>query len=127
MAGPAATFDPDNNEADAEFLRTFRAPPTPRSERPVRRFDDAWAHVPTPALARQLTAALAHRVMPATHACPDAGLAGLSLLEMGRMLLKRRGIPDLTRDRIAALSLRSVQSYLVTDDFVSVLLNLARR
>jgi phage major head subunit gpT-like protein len=127
MAGPAATFDPENNPEDAAYYRDPRNfPPTPRNERTTRRFDDLWAHLSTPALARQMSAALCHRAMPGAHACPDAALAGLSLQQMGRTLLTRRGITHLTPDRIAALSLRSVSSYLVTDDFVSVLLNLAR-
>jgi phage major head subunit gpT-like protein len=125
MAGVA--FDPENNPADAAYYRDARNfPPTPRHERGTRRGTDAWAHLSTAQLAQELTAGLCHRAMPGTHPCRDAGIVGLSLLEMGRTLLRRKGISELNGNRVAMLSLRAAQSYLVTDDFTSVLLNLAR-
>jgi hypothetical protein len=135
MAGHVA-FDPENNPDDAAYYRDSRNfPPTPPAERPTRRrFGDPWADVPTPELGRRMVAGLCARLMPASHPCDETSRAfnGMPIYEMARMLLERRGLTTLSgRGDIAAASLqvtgtRAAHAYLVTDDFVSVLLNLAR-
>jgi len=136
MAGPHVVFDPDNNPKDAAYLRDSRNfPPTPRAERVAERFDNTWSHLSTPELLRRMSDGLCARLMPATHPATDEtrSFAGMSLCAMARLVLERRGRTGITgRGDIAAASLRvhgtrsAPQSYLTTDDFVGVLLNLAR-
>jgi phage major head subunit gpT-like protein len=134
MAGPVA-FDPDNNEADAEFLRTFRPPPTPRAERVPDCLDDPWVGVPTPQLLRRIHDGLCSRLMPDKFRCPENAreFASMSLVDIARAVLRRNGRdPVGGRGDIAARALRiqgtrsAPQAYLTTGDFVDVLLNLAR-
>jgi hypothetical protein len=143
MAGPSVTFDPDHNDADREFLEHFRPPPRPRAERVTRGFDDCWSDIPTPTLMRNMVDGLCARAMPGTHPVTAATRAfvDMSLCEMARIVLARHGRTGFSgRGAIATAALKmrnpealldvntrqGSQSYLVTDDFVSVLLNLAR-
>ncbi len=128
MAEPHAAHDPD----DDDFARTFTAPPTPRAERD---WDRPYADLDTAQLVKAMSAGLTHRVMPGAFPCPPGvarDFASMSLVGCARVLLERRGFTGLSKDAIAARSLRvdgtrsAPEGYLVTDDFVSVLLNLAR-
>jgi hypothetical protein len=118
-----------------EYYRTFRPPPTPRAERVTGRFSDSWSHLSTPDLLRRMSEGLCARLMPASHPATDENrdFCGMSLCSMARLVLERRGRTGITgRGDIAAASLRvtgtrmAPESYLTTDDFVGMLLNLAR-
>ena len=135
MRGSPVAFDPDTNDADREFVEHFRPPATPRSEHSARRLSvDPWRDLSTEEVGRRMVAGLCARLMPDSHPADDRSraFASMPLTEMARMFLKRRGWTHITgRGDIAMASLqvngtRAVSAYLVTDDFVSVLLNLAR-
>jgi hypothetical protein len=134
MAGHVA-FDPDNNDADREYLEHFRPIPTPRTERAAARFDDHWANVPTPQLLRRIHDGLCSRLMPGASPCPQNAVefAGMSLVDIARVVLRRNGRNHVGgRGEIAGRALRlhgtrsAPQGYLTTGDFVDVLLSLAR-
>jgi hypothetical protein len=135
MTGPSVTFDPDRNDADREFLDHWRAPATPRAARRAHRVSDAYAHLATPELMRRVSDGLIARVLPGSHPVTDETrtFAGMSLTELARLVLERRGRTNLVgRDAIARHALHvdgtrmAPTSYLTTDDFVGALLNLAR-
>jgi hypothetical protein len=139
---PAASAA-DTDDVNEYVRRHYRPVATPPDERTERRFTDSWADIPTPTLMRHMIDGLCARAMPGTHRVTAASrdFYGMSLLELARVVLRRHGrIRFSGRGELAqaALQLRhpealldvntrqGSQAYLVTDDFVSVLLNLAR-
>jgi hypothetical protein len=140
MTGPSIDFDSDEGR---EYLEHWRSVPTPPAERSRGRFHDCWSDIPTPTLMRHMVSGLLARELPATHpvTTENIAFAGMHLCEMARIALGRRGRTGFSgRGAVAdaALKVRNPealldintrqgsQAYLVTDDFVSVLLNLAR-
>jgi hypothetical protein len=137
---PVIDFDSDEGR---KYLEHWRSVPTPPRERSRGRLTDCWADIPTPTLMRHMVDGLCARAMPGTHPVTAASrdFYGMSLLEMARVVLRRRGRSFSGRGALAQAALQvgrspetlldvntrqGAQAYLVTDDFVSVLLNLAR-
>lgn len=141
MTGPSIDFDSDEGR---EYLEHWRSVPTPPAERSRGRgFTDCWADIPTPTLMRHMIDGLCARAMPGTRPVTAASrdFYGMSLLELARVVLRRHGRSFSGRGALAQAALQvgrsaealidvntrqGSQAYLVTDDFVSVLLNLAR-
>jgi hypothetical protein len=143
MAGPSVTVDRDL-DTDEYVRRYYRPVATPPAERIEHRHSDCWADIPTPTLMRHMVGGLCARAWPGAYPVTKENRAftDMTLLELARIVLRRTGrvtgstgrgaVADAAlkvRDFEALLDINTrqgPQSYLVTDDFVSVLLNLAR-
>jgi hypothetical protein len=130
-----STFDPDNNDADREFLEHFRPPPTPRGERADWRYGSEWADLSTPELLKRMSEGLCARLLPGSYRATNKTrtFSDMSLTALARIVLERQGrtgYPGPGQIAAAALWITGTrgapESYLTTSDFVHVLLNLAR-
>jgi hypothetical protein len=137
---PVIDFDSDEGR---EYLEHYRSIPTPPAERAERGFSDSWAHLGTRALMQHMTAGLLARAWPGAYPVTkeNRAFSDMHLCEMARIALRRAGRTGFSgRGAVATAALKvrdfealldvntrqGPQGYLVTDDFVSVLLNLAR-